>query len=147
MSPTQRLHLVQRVTDEKERQHAQRLAQCRTRVAQCEAKLKELQGYEAGYRRDFAKRATSGIGGAGIREFQSFLARLTEAVRQQEELLRKAQAESDTEMSQWQGAAQRSKIMDKVVERHEAGETKARDQRDQRESDERGQRSNDRRLD
>ena len=66
MSPTRRFQLVQRVTDEKERRQAQRRAQSRTRVAQCEAKLKELQGYQAGYLRDFDKRAASGIGGAGI---------------------------------------------------------------------------------
>lgn len=147
MSPTQRLQLVQRVTDEKERRHAQRLAQSRTRVAQCEAKLKELQGYHAGYLRDFDRRAAAGIGGAGIREFHAFLAKLAEAIRQQEELLDKARADSQLEHSGWQGAAQRSQIMDKVVERHAASELKARDQRDQRESDERGQRRTMRRLD
>ena len=41
MSPTRRFQLVQRVTDVKERRQAQRLAQSRARVAQCEAKLKE----------------------------------------------------------------------------------------------------------
>jgi flagellar FliJ protein len=147
MSAKQRLQLVQRVTDEKERQHAKRLAQSCTRVEQCEAKLKELQGYHAGYQRDFAVRAASGIGGAGIREFQAFLAKIAEAVRQQEELLRKARSENDSERTTWQGAAQRSQIMDKVVERHSASESKARDQRDQRESDERGQRKANGRLD
>jgi flagellar FliJ protein len=141
------LQLVQRVTDEKERQHAQRLAQSRTRVAQCEAKLKELKGYQLNYIRDFDKRAASGIAGSGIREFQAFLAKLAEAVRQQEELLQKARLDSDAEQNNWQGAAQRSQIMDKVVERHTAKESKARDQRDQRESDERGQRKVNGRLD
>lgn len=147
MSPTQRLQLVQRVTDEKERQHAQRLAQSRTRVAQCEAKLKELQGYHAGYLKDFDKRAASGIKGSGIREFHAFLGKLAEAIRQQEELLEKAKADSEAERTHWQGAAQRSQIMDKVVERHTAKETKARDQREQRESDDRGQRTAKGRLD
>jgi flagellar FliJ protein len=147
MSPTQRLHLVQRVTDEKERQHAQRLVQARTRVAQSEAKLKELQSYQASYIRDFDKRAAKGIGGSGIREYQAFLAKLAEAVRQQEELLVKARADSEAEQTSWQGAAQRSQIMDKVVERHTAKETKARDQREQRESDDRGQRKINGRLD
>jgi flagellar FliJ protein len=147
MSPKQRLELVQRVTDEKERQHAQRLAQSRTRVAQCEAKLKELQGYQAGYLKDFGKRAAAGIGGAGIREFQSFLTKLAEAIRQQEELLQKAQGDSAAERSKWQGAAQRSQIMDKVVERHSVKETKDREQRDQRESDDHGQRTSRGRLD
>jgi flagellar FliJ protein len=139
MSPKQRLQLVQRVTDEKQRQHARRLAQSRARVAQCEAKLKELQGYHASYVADFDKRAQSGIGGAGIREFQAFLAKLGEAVRQQQDLLQKAQSDSESERSNWQGAARRSQIMDKVVEHHTARETKARDQRDQRETDDRGQ--------
>ncbi len=147
MSPTQRLQLVQRVTDEKERQHAQRLAQSRTRVAQCEAKLKELQGYQQGYVKDFDKRVADGIKGSGIREFQAFLAKLTEAIHQQEELLEKAKAESESERTHWQGAAQRSQIMDKVVERHTAKESKARDRRDQRESDDRGQRTAKGRLD
>ena len=146
MSPKQRLQLVQRVTDERKRQQARRLAQTRTRVAECEAKLKELQGYQAAYIREFDQRAAGGIGGAGIREFQAFLAKLAEAVRQQEELLRKASSESDSAQTSWQGAAQRSQIMDKVVEHHTAREIKARDQRDQRESDDRGQRKTKGRL-
>jgi flagellar FliJ protein len=147
MSPTRRLQLVQRVTDDKERRQAQRLAQSRARVAQCEAKLKELQGYHAAYVSDFDKRAAAGIGGAGIREFHAFLAKLGEAIRQQEELLDKARADSESERSSWQGAAQRSQIIDKVVERHAANELKDRDQRDQRESDDRGQRNATGRLD
>jgi flagellar FliJ protein len=147
MSPTQRLQLIQRVTDEKKRQHARRLGQTRARVAECEAKLKELQGYHASYAREFDQRAASGIGGAGIREFQAFLAKLAEAVRQQEDLLRKARSESESARSTWQGAAQRSQIMDKVVEHHTVRETRARDHRDQRESDDRGQRKTNGRLD
>jgi flagellar FliJ protein len=147
MSPTQRLQLVQRVTDETERQRARRLAQSRARVEQCEAKLKELQGYHAGYIRDFGQRATSGIGGAGIREFQAFLVKLAEAIRQQEELLRSARADSESERSNWQAAAQRSQIMDKVVERHADRETKAKDRRDQRETDDRSQRKANGRID
>jgi flagellar FliJ protein len=139
MRARQRLQVVQRVTDQRERQQARKLAQSRTRVAQCEAKLKELQGYHAGYIRDFDQRAASGIRGAGIREFQAFLAKLAEAIRQQEELLEKARSDSDTDRTHWQGAAQRSQIMDKVVEQHATRETKARDRRDQRESDDRGQ--------
>ncbi len=147
MSPTKRLQVVQRVTDEKQRQQARRLTQSRARVAQCETKLKELQGYQQGYIREFDQRAASGIAGAGIREFQAFLAKLAEAVQQQQELLRKAQAESESEQTNWQGAAQRSQIMDKVVERYTARDTKARDQREQRESDDRGQRKTTGRLD
>jgi flagellar FliJ protein len=147
VSPKQRLQMVQRVTDEKERQHARKLAQSRTRVAQCEAKLKELQGYREGYVRDFDKRATAGIRGAGIREFQAFLTKLAEAIRQQEELLEKARGDSEADRTHWQGAAQRSQIMDKVVEQHTAKETKARDRREQRETDDRGQRTAKGRLD
>jgi flagellar FliJ protein len=147
MSPSKRLQVVQRVTDEKQRQHARRLAQSRVRVAQCETKLKELQGYHASYVRDFDQRAAAGIVGAGIREFQAFLAKLAEAIQQQQDLLRKAQTESESERTHWQGAAQRSQIIDKVVERYAASETKVRDQRDQRESDDRGQRKTTGRLD
>lgn len=139
MSPTRRLQLVQRVTDERERRHAQRLALSLSKVAQSEAKLAELEGYLRDYKRELERRTAAGIGGAGLREFQAFLAKLATAIDQQAQIVNQARAESEAERLHWRGAAQRSKIVDKVVERRVADERRVLDARAQRESDERGQ--------
>src|SRR5688572_22044215 len=111
MKRTQRMEMVQRVVDDTERQRAERLAASEKRVAECEAKLAELESYQAGYARDFVSRAGAGIGAVGLRDYQTFLARLTEAVRQQTQLLTRARAERDAERLNWQNAAQRAEAV------------------------------------
>jgi flagellar protein FliJ len=139
MSPTRRLQLVQRVTDDKERRHAQRLALSLSKVTQAEAKLAELEGYLRSYQQDLKRQTTAGIGVVKLREFQAFLAKLEEAVRQQGEIVERVRNESEAQRKDWQGAARRSKIVDKVVEKRLAEESRAVDARAQRESDEHGQ--------
>ena len=134
------LRTAQRVADEKERQRAEALAARERRVRECEAKLQELENYEANYAREFTRRATDGMGAAGLREFQAFLARLAEAVQQQREIVRRARAERDSDRTVWQHAAQHAEMVDRVVKRREREELRAQDRQEQRESDERSQR-------
>lgn len=141
------LRTAQRVADEHERQRAESLAARERRVRECEAKLAELENYEAAYAREFAQRATNGIGGAGLREFQAFLTRLAEAVQQQRELLSRARAERDSDRAVWQHAAQRADMVGKVVRRREHEQLRALDRQEQREADERAQHKSARRLD
>jgi flagellar protein FliJ len=141
------LRTAQRVADERERQRAQALAARERRVRECEAKLEELENYEASYAREFTRRATDGMGGAGLREYQAFLSRLAEAVQQQREIVRRARAERDSDRTDWQQAAQRAEIVDRVVKRREREEVRAQDRKEQRESDERAQRRPTRNLD
>ena len=141
------LRTAQRVADEQERQRAEALAARERRVKECEAKLQELENYEAGYTREFTRRATDGMGGAGLREFQAFLGRLAEAVQQQREIVRRARAERDSDRTVWQHAAQHAEMVDRVVKRREREQVRAQDRQEQRESDERAQRSPPRGLD
>jgi len=137
MPRTQQLEVVQRVADDEERRFAQRLAAAERRVKESEAKLAELTAYQAGYAGDFARRASGGLDGARVRHFQTFLARLGEAVRQQSEIVDRARTERDAELERWRRAAQRSQMVGRVVQsrRDEArGES---DRREQREADER----------
>ena len=133
------MQLVHRVAEDGERRRAESLAASERRVAQCEAKLSELESYQANYANEFAKRASLGIAGVGLREYQAFLGRLAEAVRQQGELLARARAERDAQRQQWQGAAQRADIIGKVVERGRSLEQREHEAQEQRDSDERAQ--------
>jgi flagellar protein FliJ len=135
--PSKQLKLVKRVTDDEERRCAESLAARERRVAESEAKLAELERYHLGYAGEFGKHVARGIDGARIREFQAFLSRLSEAMRQQGEILERARADRDLERSSWRRAAQRAEMVDHVVKRREQQERRAVEREEQRESDER----------
>ena len=135
------LSLIQRVTDDEERRRAESLATRERRVTDCEAKLAELERYHTGYLSEFAHHAARGIDGGRVREFQAFLSRLAEALRQQSEVVERAKADRDAELSSWRRAAQRAQMVDHVVKRREADERRISERREQRESDERSART------
>jgi flagellar FliJ protein len=133
--------MVQQVVDDNERRRAESFAASEKRVSVCEAKLAELEAYQLSYARDFTARAGQGIGGAGLRDYQTFLARLGEAVRQQTQLVTRARLERDADRENWQGAAQRAEAVGQIVKRWQGEERRAVDRQEQLESDERAQRT------
>jgi flagellar FliJ protein len=131
---------VQNLYDDTERRLAQGLATVERRVAEAEGKLQELERYRGEYDKQFAQRAGGGIGVTALRDYQAFLAKLTEAIKQQQAVVRRAQSERDAERQRWQEAAKRAKALGHVVEQWQTEERRASDRREQRESDERAQR-------
>jgi len=129
--------MVQNVVDDQERRRAEALASSERRVSESEAKLAELESYHASYVRGFATRAGSGIDGNMARDYQAFLARLDEAIRQQTQIVTRVRAQRDSEMQNWQGAAQRAEAVGQMVKRFQNEEARAVDRREQSESDER----------
>jgi flagellar protein FliJ len=136
----QRLELVQNVVADQERQRAQALAVSERRVFENEAKLLELQNYHATYVRDFVQRAGAGMDSATARDYQVFLARLEEAVRQQSQIVIRARAQRDGELQTWQGAAQRAEAVGQLVRQFKSEQERLQDRREQQDCDERAQR-------
>src|SRR5215470_14769381 len=141
MKRAQRLEMVQKVMDDQERRRAEALALSERRVSESEAKLAELQTYHDSYVRGFAIRAQSGMDSAMARDYQAFLARLEEALRQQAQIVTRTRAQRDSEMRNWQGAAQRAEAVGQMVRRFQVEEARALDRREQVESDERSARA------
>lgn len=141
MKRADRLEIVQNVVDDQERQKAEALALGERRVAESEQKLAELHSYHQSYAHTFAVRAGSGIEGNLARDYQAFLARLEEAVRQQTLVVTRARAQRDSEMRNWQGAAQRAEAVGQMVKRFQTEEARNLDRREQTESDERSARA------
>ncbi len=141
MKRAQRLEMVQNVVEDQERSRAEALAASQRRVTESEAKLAELQAYQDSYARGFAIRAESGIDAVMARDYQAFLARLEEALRQQNQVVIRARAQRDSEMQIWQGAAQRAEAVGQMVKRFRSEEARALDRQEQAESDERASRS------
>jgi flagellar protein FliJ len=140
MTRTKRIAPVQTLFDDNERRLAQSLAAFERRAAESEKKLQELERYRAEYEKQFTQRAGRGIGATDLRDYQAFLARLNEAIRQQTALVQRAQIERDAERQRWQDSARRAKALGFVVDGWRAEERRADDRRDQRETDERAQR-------
>ncbi|HUI62231.1 MAG TPA: flagellar export protein FliJ [Steroidobacteraceae bacterium] len=141
MKRAQRLEQVQRVVDDQERRRAETLAACECRLTESESKLAELQSYHANYVRDFTLRCRSGMDSAALRDFQTFLARLEEALRQQTLVVTRARATRDGELQNWQGAAQRAQVVGQMVKRFQTEEIRELERREQHEADERSQRA------
>ncbi len=137
MTRIQRMEPVQRVMDDGEQQEAQRLGAAQRRLADAEAKLAELQRYHAEYQQSFSRQATAGSSGMALRDFQVFLARLAEAVKQQEYFVTRATEDVAAQTRDWQQAARRAKGLGLVVERWRVEERVVQERRDQQETDER----------
>jgi flagellar FliJ protein len=141
MKRAERLEMVQNVVDDQERRRAAALALSQRQVTESETKLAELQSYQESYVRGFALRAGNGIDAVMARDYQAFLARLEEALRQQQQVVIRARAQRDGEMQIWQGAAQRAQAVGHMVKRFQSEEARALDRQEQGESDERSARA------
>jgi flagellar FliJ protein len=140
MKRAKRLEPVQHIVDEAQKRLAMSVAGFEKRVLEGEKKLEELVRYKAEYEQGFQQRAAGGIGVMEMRDYQAFLARLAEAIKQQQALVNRARAEHEAERVKWQEALKRSKALGHVVERWQAEERHVSERREQRESDERAQR-------
>jgi flagellar FliJ protein len=140
MKRAQRLTMVQKTVEDLERRRAEQLAVSERRVKECETRLTELETYQDNYSREFAQRASHGIGAVGLRDYQAFLAKLAEAVRQQTHVVFTTRAERDGEHRNWQNAAQRAEAVSRIVKRWQSEEQRTLECFEQRESDEHAQR-------
>ncbi len=139
MKRAKRLEPVQHIADDAQRRLALSVAAFERRVLEGQAKLDELARYKGEYEQQFSQRAGLGICATDLRDYQAFLARLSDAIKQQQALVNRARAEHQGERLKWQEALKRAKALDHVVEQWQAEECRAGERRDQRESDERAQ--------
>jgi flagellar protein FliJ len=140
MKRAERMEMVKKVVDDFERRKAEALALSERRVSESEKKLTDLETYRTNYVRDFQTRAQSGINGAAARDFQAFLARLDDALHQQNQVCISTRAQRDAERQNWQDAVQRAEAIGTTVKRWQNEERLVLEKREQRDSDERSQR-------
>ncbi len=139
MKRSERMAPVQQVLEGTAQARARELGDGQKRLAEAEAKLTELSAYHGEYLRAYRKRAEDGTGVTRLRDFQAFLARLEQAMGQQEKIVAVAREAVASQRRNWQGAARQVKAVDSVVDRWRGDEAKAGERRDQKETDERAQ--------
>jgi flagellar protein FliJ len=136
MKRSERLDVVQQVAARTERERAERVGAAERHLVEMQQKLAALEKYRSEYENGFATRAGAGADVIRMRDFQTFLARLGEAMAQQRELVAQAQMALDAERSHWREAAQRAHVVETLAERWQSEESRAANRRDQIESDE-----------
>lgn len=140
MKRSERLDIVQQVASRTEREHAERVGAAERHLEEMQDKLAALEKYRSEYEAGFQRRAGAGVDVIGMRDFQTFMARLGEALAQQREFVAMARAAAEHERAQWREAAQREHVVETLAERWRSEESRAADRRDQIESDELSQR-------
>lgn len=135
------MQTVERVVSDVEKKRAEALGASERRVSESETKLAELENYQRSYAAQFQANTGATVGAAKLRDFQAFMARLAEAVKQQTQIVHKAKADRDAELKMWQHAAQRAEAVGGLVKRWQTEEQRQDDRREQNESDERSQRA------
>jgi flagellar protein FliJ len=136
MKRSERLDVVQQAAARTERERAERVGAAERHLAEMQQKLAALEKYRNEYETGFATKAGAGVGVVGMRDFQTFLAKLGEALVQQREFVALARNALEAERSNWREAAQRQHVVDTLAERWQGEETRAELRRDQQESDE-----------
>jgi len=139
MKRSERMEPVQQVLEGAEQTRARELGDGQKRLAEAEAKLTELSTYHGEYLQTYRQRAEDGTGITKLRDFQAFLARLEQAISQQEKIVATAREAVAAQRRNWQGAARQVKAVESVVDRWRRDEVKAGERRDQKETDERAQ--------
>jgi flagellar FliJ protein len=136
MKRSDRLDVVQQAAARTERERAERVGAAERHLAEMQQKLTALEKYRGEYEAGFAARAGGGVDVIGMRDFQTFLAKLGEALIQQRELVVLARKALEAERSHWREAAQRQHVVETLAERWQGEETRAANRRDQNEIDE-----------
>ena len=95
------------MAEKAERECAAQVATLQVRLADAERSCVDLQRYLGEYQNMFQQRASAGIGVGGMRDYQTFIARLSEAVRQQQGVIEQLQADCECARARWVEAAAR----------------------------------------
>ena len=140
MKRSERMAPVQRVLEGAERDHARDMGAAQRSLGAAELRLQELQSYHADYLGNFHRTAKAGGSALALRDFQRFLGRLEDAIRQQEQIVALARQSVTGCTTKWQTAARRVKAVDSVVDKWQGEEIRRESRLEQKDIDERAQR-------
>jgi flagellar FliJ protein len=123
------------LADTRERDAGAGVAAARRVLEDRERQLEQLRGYRAEYA---SRPAQQGAADAvRLQNYHAFLARLGEAIRQQEAQVAAAREDLERKTVAWQERRVEAASLGKVVERIAESEQRAADRQEQRDSDER----------
>jgi flagellar FliJ protein len=121
---------------ESEQTSARALAQARARVDSAAQKLAELETYRNEYIEGLHYKTRAGLNALQMKDYQVFLGRLDEAIRQQQQVLAGLEHEAGHARQSWLQEKQRLRALDRLNDRHRQKEQADHDRLEQAESNE-----------
>jgi flagellar FliJ protein len=135
MSRSERIQPIKDIADTRERNAGAVVAQAERALHDRELQLAQLKKYLD----EYVRKNTPGLGAVDpvrLNNYRAFLARLTEAVHAQEQLVEQASVEYERKREDWRVQHVEAAVLGRAVERMQLVERTAQDRREQRESDE-----------
>jgi flagellar protein FliJ len=130
------LETVRQLAQRRTEDAAVELQRHSTLLRAAEDKLKQLQGYRDEYRTAKARAMVQGMAMGRLREFETFLARIEEAIAAQTVEVQRVQVAWEAARLRWLEQHKREKAMDALAERHAAQELQRELRQDRKSQDE-----------
>lgn len=140
MKKSKRLMPIANISQTKESDAAKALAGLRKTMEERRAKLAELQQYLCEYQNRFTQTGQSSAAAAILKDFLRFIAKLNNAISQQQKLVKAAERDFETSKRKWEALHAKTMALDKAIERYHGQEVATESAREQKELDERSQR-------
>lgn len=137
MSPSKRFKPIQQLASDKERKAAAALGDALRVREEAERRLGELRQYHAEYMERFRATVAAGATAATFRDYQTFLDKLEQAIKEQQDVVNRAEAQCARSKDAWRDRHAHSKAMDNAVGRMKESERKAGEKKEQNEQDDR----------
>ncbi len=135
MTRSERIRPIKQLADDRERDAGRGVSRAQAALAAAEKQLADLVGYRADY---VVRQHESGaVDAARLHNFQAFLGRLEEAIRQQQAIVEEARRAADACAAEWQDRRIESAQLGKAVVRLRAEELRLGEKREQHATDER----------
>jgi len=137
MKSSKRLHRVIQITEFQENNAARMLGSLQQQLLAYQARLNDLSTYRAEYGKRFVDLGQVGLSAVQMRDFQSFMVNLDEAIRQQEVAIDQLKVEYDEKKRQWLAARNKTKAIVSISQRYQAQEQQQEEKIIQKEIDDR----------
>jgi flagellar FliJ protein len=136
MKSSQRLDPIIDKARKNEEVAARALAEARNRHEGAQQKLAELETYRTEYVEGLHYKSRAGLNAMQMKDYQAFLGRLDEAIRQQQQVLASFEQEAAQVRERWLQEKQRLSALGKLGDRHRQRERLDSDRLEQLETNE-----------
>ncbi|MCH8530536.1 MAG: flagellar export protein FliJ [Saccharospirillum sp.] len=136
MKRSERLHIIEKLAQQREDQAAKALAQLRAQLENEQAQLDELDSYRTEYQSYLQRQGSEGLSIVQWRRTQGFIDQLSQVMRQQQQVISRFHEQEGQLLQHWQRLYQRRKSLGQLVERVSLDEFIAADRAEQKAIDE-----------
>ncbi len=136
MVPSDRLKPVHEVAEKREQSAARLFGEARRILKDQESRLDQLLMFREEYRERFDADLRGGMSASRLQEYQVFMAKLDQAIKQQQGAVELSRRESQLKKRHWQKKHVRTQAIGKAIDRFRKEELNQQERIEQKENDE-----------